>query len=215
MLRIDLDSSLAPVHHLSLAWYSRLGTNYIWRLTANTGIRGLTHVMSPWVSRVPGLETKKQAIRTKIANGIWHILVAVDADTVTYLAWTWNLSMNKLQIHRIKILKLRTRNNRYLCYFETKRRWLTAVSNPAVCRIPRLQIQMSDAPDWILQLMHAVRAYCRINAACLDAVLAIAKANNAIQFVLCLLHVTFHLGKNSDSFVMSFFGITHIEIKMS
>ena len=63
--------------------------------------------------------------------------------------------------------------------------------------------------------MHAVRAYCRINAACLDAVLAIVKANNAIQFVLCLLHVTFHLGKSSDSFVMSFFGITHIEIKMS
>ena len=54
MLRIDLDSSLAAVHHLSLAWYSRLGTNYIWRLAANTGIRGLTHVMSPGVSRVSG-----------------------------------------------------------------------------------------------------------------------------------------------------------------
>ena len=42
-------------------------------------------------------------------------LCAVDADTVTYFLWTWNLSMNKLQIHRIKILKLRTRITINIC----------------------------------------------------------------------------------------------------
>lgn len=164
------------------------------------------------------LETKKQAVLDNclkiLKQGNVHVN-RLSAVTQPFIAIKDKICTFCLFTHTHDRTNSNRRHytNKCLCYFETIRRWHTAAFNPAVCRIPRLQIQLSDAPDRILQLMHVVRAYCRINAACLDAVPAIVKANNAIQFVLCLLHVTFQLGKSFNSFVISFFGISHIEIK--